>query len=235
MFYVIKRNVNVLCYYYYLYCFILETSKEEKDENDISEETKYDMNDREEIGINDFIILNKNFLKKIEGKQDYHKSKEDLNLDIEENLDTEKGPNGGRTEDHKANINVKKNDKSQKKDEAAHHNKENRDQTYGKSQNKHDKAEAQNEENEDRRSDKPQHKKHDVDHESIDSNNLDDYHYDDNEGEDQVRRTSNRGEDKKSDFEDYEGYEDYNDYDDYGDYDDFEQDPNKARNNVRRK
>ena len=234
MFYVIKRNVNVLCYYQLCY-FILETSKEEKDENDISEETKYDMNDREEIGINDFIILNKNFFNKMEGKQDNHKSKEDLNLDIEENLDTKEGPSGGRTEDHKANINVKKNDKSQKKDEAAHHNKENRDQTYGKSQNKHDKAEAQNEENEDRRSDKRQHKKHDVDHESIDSNNLDDYHYDDNEGEDQVKRTSNRGEDKKSDFEDYEDYEDYNDYDDYSDYDDLEQDPNKARNNVRRK
>lgn len=234
MFYVIKRNVNVLCYYQLCY-FILETSKEEKDENDISEETKYDMNDREEIGINDFIILNKNFFNKMEGKQDNHKSNEDLNLDIEENLDSKKGPNGGRTEDHKANINVKKNDKSQKKDEAAHHNKENRDQTYGKSQNKHDKAEAQNEEIEDRRSDKRQHKKHDVDHESIDSNNLDDYHYDDNEGEDQVKRTSNRGEDKKSDFEDYEDYEDYNDYDDYSDYDDLEQDPNKARNNVRRK
>ena len=219
--------------------FILETSKEEKDENDISEETKYDMDDREEIGINDFIILNKNFPNKIKGKQDYHKSKEDLNLDKEENFDTKKGFNGGRTEDHKATVHVKKNDKSQKKDEyvgkAAHHNKENRDQTYGKSQNKHDKTEAQNEENENRRSDKTQHKRHDVDHESIDSDNLDDDHYDDNKGEDQVKRTSNRGKDKKSDFEDYEDYEDYNDYDDYSDYDDLEQDPNKVRNNVRRK
>ena len=31
------------------------------------------MNDREEIGINDFIILNKNFFNKMEGKQDNHK------------------------------------------------------------------------------------------------------------------------------------------------------------------
>ena len=108
--------------------FILEKSKEEKDENEISEETEYDMDDREEIGINFFIIINKDFVSKIKGKQDYHEPKEDLNIDGEENLDTKKSSNGGRIGDYKAKVHVKKNNKSQYKDEylgkAANHKKE---------------------------------------------------------------------------------------------------------------
>ena len=220
--------------------FILDTSTEEKDENDISEETEYDIDDRQEIGVNDFIILNKNFLNNIKGKQDFHKPKENLNDDTEENFDSTKNSIGGRIKDQKAEVHLQKNDKSQNKDEnigkVAHHSKENRDQSHQKSQNKDDKTEAQNEEKDDRRSDKPLHKKHHVDHENIDSDNLDDYQYnDDDEGENQVKRTTARGKNRKSDFEDYEDYENYNGYDGYSDYDDLEQDPNKVRNDVRRR